>query len=142
VDREVLARWLHELSADGLIEAGGAGRLTERGRRVLDSGAYTAPVEERRAFTFLDEGDTNSPLFFVALQGRAVALAPPPGWRFEPATLEESVRQPPEWKTRHGFSGRRGSRPHTDRACDGLASRDSGPPGTDSDGLHPIGRRS
>jgi hypothetical protein len=103
VDHEVLARWLHELSAEGLIGPDGAGRLTERGRQVLDSGAYTALVEERRVFTFLDEGDPKYPLIFVPLPGRAVALAPPPGWRFDPTALEECVTRPPEWKARHGF---------------------------------------
>jgi hypothetical protein len=103
VDRDVLARLLQELSADGLIESGGDGRLTERGRQALDSDAYTAPVEERRVFTFLDEGDPKRPLLFAPLQGRAVALAPPPGWRFDAATLEECVRRSPEWKARHGF---------------------------------------
>jgi hypothetical protein len=103
VDRDLLARWLQELSADGLIEPEGGRRLTERGRQALDSGAYTASVDERRVFTFLDEGDPIRPLLFAPLQGRAVALTPPPGWRFEPATLEESVRQSQEWKARHGF---------------------------------------
>ncbi|HBI45424.1 MAG TPA: hypothetical protein DDY78_21610 [Planctomycetales bacterium] len=103
VDRDMLARWLHELSADGLIEPDGEGRLTERGRQALDSGAYTASVEERRVFTFLDEGDPSRPLLFAPFHGRAVALAPPPGWRFDAATLEECARRSKEWKTRHGF---------------------------------------
>ena len=103
VDHDLLARLLQELSADGLIESGGDGRLTERGRQALDSDAYTAPVEERRVFTFLDEGDPKRPLLFAPLQGRAVALAPPPGWRFDATTLEECVRRSPEWKARHGF---------------------------------------
>jgi hypothetical protein len=103
VDRDVLARWLHELSADGLIEPDGEGRLTEQGRQALDSGAYTASVEERRVFTFLDEGDPIRPLLFVPFQGRAVALAPPPGWRFDATILEECAGRSQEWKTRHGF---------------------------------------
>ena len=104
MDREVLRRWLGDLSADGLIEsAGGGWRLTERGRRALDAGAYTASVEERRAFTFVEEGDPNSPPRFVALHGPAVALPPPPDWRFDPAALAACVRRPPEWKERHGF---------------------------------------
>jgi hypothetical protein len=103
VDRDVLTRLLQELSADGLIEPDGEGRLTERGRHSLNTGAYTASVEERRVFTFLDEGDPSRPLLFTPLQGRAVALAPPPGWRFDAATLEESVRRSQEWKMQHGF---------------------------------------
>ena len=103
VDRDLLTRWLFELSADGLIEPGGEARLTERGRQALDSGAYTAAVEQRRVFSFLDEGDPNRPLLFVPFQGRGVAVAPPSGWRFDASTLEECARRSPEWKARHDF---------------------------------------
>ena len=103
VDRDVLARWLHELAAEGLIEADATGRLTERGQRSLESGSYTATVEERRVFTFLDEGDPNRPLLFVPFQGRGVALIPPSGWRFDAATLEECTRRTVDWKARHSF---------------------------------------
>jgi hypothetical protein len=103
VDRDVLTRLLQELATEGLIEPDGEGRLTERGRHSLDAGAYMAAVEERRVFTFLEEGDPKRPLLFIPLQERAVALVPPPGWRFDAATLEESVGRSQEWKMRHGF---------------------------------------
>ena len=78
-------------------------RLTERGRGALDSGAYTAPAEERRAFLFAEGRRPRSSPRFVALHGAAVGLAPAPHWRFDVAALEACVRQTPEWKKRHGF---------------------------------------
>ena len=104
VDAEVLARWLGDLAAGGLIEPSGDGwRLTDRGRAALDSGSYTAPAEERRSFLFADEDDPHSLPRLLPLRGPAVALAPPPDWRFDAAALEACVRRPPEWKERHGF---------------------------------------
>ena len=104
LDREVLFLWLRELSADGLVEtAGGAWRLTELGRSVLDSGAYTASTEERRVFTFTEEDEPDRVAAFLPLQGPAIALAAPPGWRFDPAALEACVGRSEQWKTRHGF---------------------------------------
>ena len=100
LDRELLGRWVRELTAEGLVEPDGR-RLTGLGRLALDAGAYTAPVEERRAFTFLD-GDGRPPCY-LALHGHAAPLAPPPGWRFDAAALGECVRRPDEWKARHGF---------------------------------------
>jgi hypothetical protein len=104
VDRAVLSRWLRELADAGLAEASeGRWRPTVMGSRALDTGACTEAVEERRVFTFLDDSDPLGPPSFVPLQGRGVALAPPPGWRFDPAALEACVRRPAEWKARCGF---------------------------------------
>jgi hypothetical protein len=104
VDDAVLRRWLGDLSADGLVESSGADwRLTDRGRRALDSGVYTATAEERRVFTFTEEESLNSPSRFVALHGPAVALPSPLEWRFDAAVLVECVQRPSEWKERHGF---------------------------------------
>jgi hypothetical protein len=104
VDFHLLGLWLAAHSADGLIEpAGGGWRLTERGRAALDSGAYAASVEERRTFTFLEKEDRTRPPRFVPLQGQEAVFAPPPDWRFDPATLDACIRRPLEWKKRHGF---------------------------------------
>ncbi len=104
LDADVVGRWLGDLAAEGLIESDGAGwRLTERGRGALDAGGYTAPAEERRTFLFRDEDDRDHLPRFLALRGATVGLAPPPNWRFDPAALEACIRQPAEWKERHGF---------------------------------------
>jgi hypothetical protein len=104
VERDVMGRWLHDLAAAGLTEAaGGVWRLTERGRRALDSGGCTAAVEERRVFTFLEENDARHAQTFLPFHGPALGLASPPDWRFDAATLEACVRRPAEWKARHGF---------------------------------------
>jgi hypothetical protein len=103
VDRELLDRWMRDLSTKGLVAAPGDWRLTERGRRALESNAYTSAVEERRVFTFLEEEAAGRPPRFLALHGPAVALAPPPGWRFDAEALAACVRRPEEWKKRHDF---------------------------------------
>ena len=104
VEGEVLRRWLGGLAADGLIEsAGGGWRLTDQGRGVVDSGAWTASIEERRSFLFMEEDDRDRLPRFLALHGPALPLAPPPDWRFNAAALEACVRQSAEWKARHGF---------------------------------------
>ncbi len=104
VEPEVLGRWLADLRAGGLIEPAGDGwRLTDRGRAALDSGAYAVSAEERRTFLFAELDDRDPLPRFVVLNGPAVALAPPPDWRFDPAALTACVARPPEWKERHGF---------------------------------------
>ena len=69
VDRDILARWLQELAADGLIEPDGTQRLTERGRRSLESGHYTATVEERRSFHLFGRRRSQSSASLCAFPG-------------------------------------------------------------------------
>ena len=103
VDRELLGHWLRDLSAEGLADSAGRWRLTERGRDALAANAYPVSVEERRVFTFLDADEPGRPPRYLALHGPAVPLEPPAGWRFDAAALDECLRRPEDWKTRHGF---------------------------------------
>ena len=103
VDRELLGRWMRELTTEGLVQSADGWRLTERGWFALESDSYTVYVEERRVFTFLDGSESGRPPSYLALAGPTLDLAPPPGWRFDAVALEECVRRPEEWKTRHCF---------------------------------------
>ena len=103
VDRELLGRWMRDLSAEGLIETAGDWRLTESGRNALESNAYTEATEERRGFTFAEGEAAGRPPTYVALHGPAAPLTPGAGWRFDVSALETCIRLPEEWKTRNGF---------------------------------------
>ena len=143
VDRELLGRWMRDLSADGLVEANGAGwRLTERGRLALASGAYTATAEERRTFLFRGRGRPRSSAKVSGAAradgrpGAAVGLALR---RRGAGSLRRSAGRV-EGTAR--LSGGRGGLPRAARTEAGsgrLAARDPGSAGKGLTCLHSIG---
>jgi hypothetical protein len=80
-------------------------RLTPAGRDRWQSRAAPGPRLERRWFTFL-EGPNPA---FVALAPEALQPLPavpsdgPVGDPWNPASLDNALTQPADWKTRHGF---------------------------------------
>jgi hypothetical protein len=100
--RQVLGRILGELASDGLAESDDAGRwhVTGTGRALVEGGESRRTAYERRALHFRNA----PPGEFVPLDGaNCAAVAPPPGWSFDPAALRRCIEQPPDWKQRRGF---------------------------------------
>jgi hypothetical protein len=104
--RPVLRQALRELEAEGLAQstAEGSWTLTDRGQQARQQGEYACSVLQRRPFYFLESGRPGQPPHFLHLN--AVTAIPWPageGWTFDRRTLTDCVRQPAEWKRRHGF---------------------------------------
>jgi hypothetical protein len=109
LEQQVLARMLHELTADDLVNRNGTGvwRLTSAGRHALETGARATAEEERRIFFFVEHSPRQRPPHFVALRSHAAATPPlapePAACSFDVACLEACIRQTPQWKAQHGF---------------------------------------
>jgi hypothetical protein len=105
VDRPVLVRLLHGLVGLGLIESGNVSwQPTPLGRRALEEDGLNLSTCDRRVFYFVDNQSLGQPPHYLS-------LTPPPGplpstnesGPFDPALLEECIRQTSEWKDRHRF---------------------------------------
>jgi hypothetical protein len=105
-DGPTLRQLLGELTALGLVRADASGRwnLTDVGNQARQSGQFSQPSVERRAFYFLENGHADRPPAFVHLPaGTASAWPAPENWRFNLSLFKNCVTQSPEWKRRHGF---------------------------------------
>jgi hypothetical protein len=99
---QVVGRLLDELAAAGLAEADAAGgwRASAAGRALAAGGEPRRTAFERRAFHFRDA----PPGEFVPIDGAdGSAVAPPPGWSFDPAALRRCIEQPAAWKRGRRF---------------------------------------
>jgi hypothetical protein len=102
LEPQFLAGMLQSLAAVGLLSRGaGHWDLTAAGREALADGRYRSLSQERRTFYFVDG---SHPLHYLPL--RPVLHAPGAagqGGPFDSAALRACVRQPSDWKRRHGF---------------------------------------
>jgi len=100
--RQVVARVLDDLSARGLADGDALGlwRVTAAGTALVKTGGAVPPAYQRRAFHFRDAPQTPFMPFDLA---RGQPVAPPEGWRFDPAVLRRCVAESEEWKRGHGF---------------------------------------
>lgn len=110
MDRQVLTRFVRELTDAGLLHRNGADRwdLSSMGRHVLDTGSIPIPSEERRTLYFVDNSPLNRPPHFLELRRppppvTAGSLPAPMNARFDVANLEQCLHQSAEWKTRYRF---------------------------------------
>jgi hypothetical protein len=99
--RQVAVRMLGELASAGLAEAdAGRWHVTAAGRLLAEGGQPRRAVYERRAFHFRD----TPPGQFVPIDGAdGSAVAPPPGWSFDPAALRRCIDQAADWKRGRRF---------------------------------------
>jgi hypothetical protein len=106
MERPVLRQVLHGLQVAGLAKCNGEGTWlpTDVGRQAQELGSYPQPADERRAFYFLEsEGPDQAPRF-IQLANAATTSWPIGGdWKFDVGCLMRCVREPAEWKRRHGF---------------------------------------
>jgi hypothetical protein len=103
LDAQLLSRLTRELTAAGLLDrADGRWRLTEGGRQALAAGTVGEISEERREFTFVDDGP-DRPLRYLRWQAPAVAPVAAEGAPFDVAILNACLGQSPEWKAARGF---------------------------------------
>jgi hypothetical protein len=106
MDRQVLTRFVHELTGAGLVHLNGTGvwRLTTVGRRALETGELASSEEERRTFYFLDNSSVGQPPHLLPLRAAPDAAPPPPlECPFDLACLEACLGQSPQWKAHYGF---------------------------------------
>jgi hypothetical protein len=105
LEPQVLRRVLHQLQREGLAQASAAGEWqpTVLGHHALQQGEYPAVCHERRGFTFVESGQPGRRPHFLSLAAAGSPWSAPEGWSFDMAALHACVRQPPEWKQRHGF---------------------------------------
>jgi hypothetical protein len=100
--RQVVGRMLGDLASYGLAEADAAGRWrpTAEGRSLVEGGEPRRTIYERRAFHFRDAPSGQ----FVPIDGAdGSAVAPPPGWSFDPAALRRCIDQAADWKRGRHF---------------------------------------
>jgi hypothetical protein len=98
----LLPELLENLASRGLVrQENDTWQLTEAGRQPA-AARPPAPANlyERRGFFFTD---TRPPLFLALGLDAAQPLPPPSAWHFDLAALQASIREPDEWKVRHGF---------------------------------------
>jgi hypothetical protein len=103
----LLRQLLRALATAGLAEpgAGDAWAVTALGREALARGEYALTGQERRVFHFVESaGGAGAGPHFLYLNGHA-GVPWPVGddWGFDVSVLRACVRQPEEWKQRHGF---------------------------------------
>jgi hypothetical protein len=106
MDRQVLSRFVRELTGAGLVHVNGTGvwRLTAVGLRALETGALAASEEERRTFYFLDNSAVGRPPHLLPLRGTLDAASPPAlESPFDVACLQACLQQSLEWKARYGL---------------------------------------
>lgn len=115
LDDQILGQFVRELAEVGLLLPSGAGlwQMTPEGRQALETGETTIAVEQRRTFSFVDNSALGRPPHFLPLSGGRAPpdIAPIRGTEtlrsedhpFVANSLEECIRQPPEWKTRFRF---------------------------------------
>ena len=109
VDRQILTRFVRDLTDAGLLHANGTGvwDLTAAGRHALQTGSLEVAAEERRTFYFVDNAPSHRPPHYLPLR------QPPPAARsaapdltegaFDPRHLEACIGQTPLWKARYHF---------------------------------------
>jgi hypothetical protein len=109
MDRQVLTRFVRELTDAGLLHANGTGvwDLTTAGRHALETGWLAVAAEERRTFYFVDNAASRHPPTFLPLrQPPPTVSGPAPDIAegvFDLTCLEACIRQSPQWKARHHF---------------------------------------
>ena len=115
MDDQILGRLVRELAEGGLLLPGGAGlwQMTPAGRQALETGEHTVAAEERRTFSFVDNSALRRPPHFLPLSGsrqppeigsvRGPDAPRPEDHPFEVNSLQECIRQSPEWKARFRF---------------------------------------
>jgi hypothetical protein len=109
MDRQILTRFVRELTDAGLLHANGTGvwDLTAAGRHALETGAQVVAAEERRTFYFVDNTPSHRPPHFLPLRHTSPGdrgLAPDvAAGAFDLRELEACIRQPAPWKTRYHF---------------------------------------
>jgi len=111
MERPILRQVLHSLETTGLAHCNGAGTWlpTELGRQAQQQGAYRQPAIERGAFYFLererlvDSANPDAPLFIHLATAATTSWPAREDWKFNTDWLLQCLRQPLEWKRRHGF---------------------------------------
>jgi hypothetical protein len=100
--RQVLTRLA---AADVLFErAPSCWEVTPRGQQSLEHGELIGQAHERRSFHFLEPETPGAGVHFVKLVASRSSPCPPPSdWAFDVSALTSCVRQPAQWKQRHGF---------------------------------------
>ncbi|MBY0524674.1 MAG: hypothetical protein K2R98_14820 [Gemmataceae bacterium] len=104
LDLQLLGQALRSLQAADLARDEGGWRPTPRGTHALVHGTYPRAVDERRVFYFVESERTDRPAQYLPLkQPATVPWAAGDNWSFAPSLLTDCVRQPEDWKRRHGF---------------------------------------
>src|SRR5262249_36615468 len=105
LEPQFLAGMLQSLASVGLVSRQtGRWELTAAGREALGNGSFRALSRERRTFYFVDNSAIQRPSHYLIL--RPVLQLPRPsgeGGDFDADLLRACVRQPSDWKHRHGF---------------------------------------
>jgi hypothetical protein len=109
--RQVVRRVLEGLQAEGLVESAphGTWLVSPLGRQALETRHIPHPRLMRRTFHFVDHqsgtgaGDRLWPHFLALHNSSGIPWPPADGLTFDVRVLEACLRQPPEWKQKHGF---------------------------------------
>jgi hypothetical protein len=109
IDRQVLSRFVGELSEAGLIQVNGTGawRLTDAGQHVLQTGKLHIPSEVRQTFYFVDHAEARRPAQFLSLRSPRQTPADPATGAieslFDVSHLQACIDQSPQWKIERHF---------------------------------------
>jgi hypothetical protein len=106
VGGQVLGRLVHRLKAAGLAQATAEGvwALTALGRATVDRGEYLRDEYDRQVFYFLERGPAVKPPHYINFPPHLASPWPATeNWEFDVRVLEACLRQPVDWKQRHGF---------------------------------------
>ncbi len=116
LDSDWLRQLLRELADLELVQEQAGWQPTPRGREAAGSGQVSHRCRRRRVFSFVDRSEEQKPPHYLPLAlgkpawlpGRGGVDSPPPmpppaGGTLPVGCLEESVRQPEEWKQRFAF---------------------------------------
>lgn len=103
--RPFLRYLLRQMEATGLVQADASDgwTISERGQQAREHGEYVAPVQERRGFYFLDNGQPAGAPEFLNLHPSAALAPAAESQSFAIEHLTQCPRQSADWKRRRGF---------------------------------------
>jgi hypothetical protein len=107
--RQVLRQALRALQSEGLSQSGPHGNwtLTALGRQALDDREYPQVRYERRSFHFIDQradtAETHRLQFLDLHNSSDIPWPAAEGLQFDVRLLQGCLRQPEDWKRKHGF---------------------------------------